>query len=147
MSDRPQDRLLSEAFRLILARELPVGTNLRTQHEDTPQAGTPRPLPMIGIVASRTGEDYALTDADRQPADVMELRFECRADADAPGSGQALETLAELVKTAIASSTASAASVATLASSRDGTEEQQIEVHLVFILVVIVIAGSSRTVL
>ena len=106
MSDRPQDRLLSEAFRLILARELPVGTNLRTQHEDTPQAGTPRPLPMIGIVASRTGEDYALTDADRQPADVMELRFECRADADAPGSGQALETLAELVKTAIASSTA-----------------------------------------
>ena len=106
MSDRPQDRLLSEAFRLILARELPVGTNLRTQHEDTPQAGTPRPLPMIGIVASRTGEDYALTDADRQPADVMELRFECRADADTPGSAQALETLAELVKTAIASSTA-----------------------------------------
>ena len=103
MSDRPQDRLLSEAFRLILARELPVGTNLRTQHEDTPQAG---PLPMIGIVASRTGEDYALTDADRQPADVMELRFECRADADTPGSAQALETLAELVKTAIASSTA-----------------------------------------
>lgn len=106
MSDRPQDRLLSEAFRLILARELPVGTNLRTQHEDTPQAGTPRPLPMIGIVASRTGEDYALTDSDRQPADVMELRFECRADADTPGSAQALETLAELVKTAIASSTA-----------------------------------------
>ena len=61
---------------------------------------------MIGIVASRTGEDYALTDADRQPADVMELRFECRADADTPGSAQALETLAELVKTAIASSTA-----------------------------------------
>ena len=106
MSDRPQDRLLSEAFRLILARELPVGTNLRTQHEDTPQAGTPRPLPMIGIVASRTGEDYALTDANRRPADVMELRFECRADADTPGSAQALETLAELVKTAIASSTA-----------------------------------------
>jgi hypothetical protein len=107
MSDRPPDRLLAEAFRLILARELPAGTNLRTQHEDTPEDGAPRALPMIGIAATRTAEDYALTDAHRHPAALMELRFECRADADTPGSAQALETLAEQVKTAVAAATAS----------------------------------------
>jgi len=105
MSDRPQDRLLAEAFRLILARELPAGTNLRTLHEDTPEDGAPRPLPMIGIAASRSGEDYALTDSTRKPSDIMEIRFECRLDADQPGSAQAAETLAGQVRTAIATAT------------------------------------------
>ena len=103
---RPQDRLLAEAFRGVLARELPAGTNLRTLHEDTPEDGAPRQLPMIGIAASRSAEDYALTDSTRRPGDMMELRFECRLDADQPGSAQAAETLAEQAKAAITTATA-----------------------------------------
>lgn len=100
MSDRPEDRLLEETFRPILARALGAGTALRVSHEDAGE-GAPRPLPMVGIAARRAGDDWNFTASDGSPASAMELRLECRVDAAAAESAQTAETLAASVKAAV----------------------------------------------
>ncbi len=101
------DRQLEEDFRPVLRAALAAAVALRCSHEDLPEDGSPRPLPMVGIAARSTGKTWALTDSNGDPAELMELRFECRVDGALPQSADTLKNLVALVEAAVEGADAS----------------------------------------
>lgn len=103
MSDPSEARLLEQTFRPVFAAAAGSAVTFRCAHDDGP-AGATRPLPLVGLIARRIGDEARITHGGR-PLSRMELRAEIRVDGSLAESGETAARLGETLRAALLATT------------------------------------------